>query len=340
LGCGRVACFAIGRLPAVTVMPRRDRGNSRRNATIAPTMTDQHATRRMSWWQPAALLAGVVAILLCGAALGWTLLHGRLAGRTAVVRLADPALLRELTEVEKQIALWLAHEIDEAQEVLAGDQCMAPRRLDVASVRPSVADRIAQATVGIAITKPSGTTFGTGFFVTPDRVVTSDRLVEAATDVSVMNDSFGTKPTRIVARSEAHGIGQAGFALLAVDGVAGEPLPLRSEVAVGDAISAPRFMPFHAKPLYPALSSGHVGTRQTLSTGLPVIGHTVAVSADSAGSPLIDRCSSVIGVQAAGYVDVAARYAIGTPALASFLQTQGVPFTAADGPCPADGAGK
>jgi hypothetical protein len=303
-------------------------------------MTDQHMMQRMSWWQPAALLAGAIAILLGGATLGWTLLHGRLAGRTTVVRLADPAPLRELTEVEKQVAQWLALEIDEAQEVLTGDQCIAPRRLDAAGIRPSVADRLARATVGIAVTKPRGTTFGTGFFVAPDRVVTSDRLVEAATDVSVMSDSFGTKPARIVARSDAHGIGQAGFVLLAVDGVVGEALPLRSEVAVGDAISAPRFMPFHAKPLYPAWSSGHVGAKQMLSTGLPVIGHTAAVSADSAGSPLIDRCSSVIGVQAAGYIDVAARYAIGTPALASFLKAQGVPFATADGACVPDGAGK
>jgi S1-C subfamily serine protease len=297
-------------------------------------MTDQHMKRRMSWWQPAALLAGAIAILLCGATLGWTLLHGQLAGRTAVVRLADPVLLGELTEVERQLAQWLANEIDQVQEVLTGDQCTAPRRLDVASVRPSVADRIARATVGIAVTKPGGTTFGTGFFVTPDRVVTSDRLVEAATDVSVMNDSFGTKPARIAARS----IGRADFALLVVDGAEGEPLPLRNEAVVGGTVHSPRFIPFHAKPLYPALSSGHIGATQTLSTGLPVIAHTVAVSASGAGSPLIDRCASVIGVHAADYVT--ARYAIGIPALANFLKAQGVPFTTADGACAPDGPGK
>jgi S1-C subfamily serine protease len=306
---------------------------------VRPTLADP-LVRRMPWWQPAALLAGVIALLLCGAAFGWFLLQGRLAGRVAVAHLADAALLRELAALEQQVAEWLVSDIGRMQEVLAADQCNAAPPLDITAFRPAVADRAAQATVQVIVRKPSATVLGTGFFVTPDRLVSSSRLLADALEVLVSNSRIDARPARIVARSGGQGIGQADFALLSVEGVQGIPLPLRSQAAIGDPISVPRFAPFQSKPLDATLSAGNVGAARALSTGVPVIGHTVAVAAANVGGPVIDRCGSVIAVHAVGYLDVAARYAIAAPALASFLASHGVSFATADGPCLPEEAGK
>lgn len=333
-----------------------------------------------SWWLVPA--AALVALLFLGIGLfaGIRAVTARVAERPTTVTLLDEKGTLDATARQREQNAALEKEILARKALLGGNVCIAdpaqmpqlgPNR--AASVPPaavppppggqafqgSLADLLTQAVVLIIAPErgPDGNTAtGTGFFITPDLILTNRHVIEDAEPdrIVVTSHKLGrTRPARIVAQTPGSEIGTLDLALLRVEGASGvQPLalsetaaPLDQVIAAGfpgllmqsdeaftrllggDAASVPEVI----------LTDGRINAIQASPAGLKIMPHSAAVSGGNSGGPLADACGRVVGINTfitANRQQVAhANYAQKSDAAIAFLKQNGVDATVLEGPC-------
>lgn len=178
---------------------------------------------------------------------------------------------------------------------------------------------------------PSGPSSGTGFFVTPMRLVTNAHVVQGCLDVMVavgQNRGLG----RVLARDAANDV-----ALIKIETMNGATAKFRSGVRLGEDVAAFGF------PLSGFLSAGGNFTRGsvTATAGLRDDTSRLQVSAPvqpgNSGGPLLDESGNVVGVVAsqlkpdqlagaAGDYAQNVNFAIKSSVVQTFLETNDIQF--------------
>lgn len=192
----------------------------------------------------------------------------------------------------------------------------------------------------------AGDSIATGFFVTPDLLVTNRHAVEDATDgrVVIASRSLGRAlPGTVVGASAEAPVGGTDFALVRlVSGKASGTLTVTTRFAKLSGVTAAGYPGLtvlndsgfrrlvggdvRAAPDL-NITQGTVQAIQPLATGGVGIVHTASILQGNSGGPLVDTCGRVIGVNTFIAVDQEQSgrisYAQTTEALLTFLKRHG-----------------
>ena len=332
------------------------------------------------WWLVPA--AALIALLFLGIGLfvGIRAVTARVAERPSTVTLLDEQTTRDATTQQREQNAALEKEITARKALLSGNVCVAdpaqlpqlgPNRaaaVPPAAVPPppggqvfqgSLADLLTQAVVLVIAPEPGndgGIETGSGFFITPNLVLTNRHVIESAepSRIIVTSRKLGqTRPAKIVAQTPVSEIGQPDFALLQVDGASGiQPLALTETAAPLDQVIAAGFPGLlmqsdeaftrllhgdSASVPELILTDGRINAIQSSASGMKIMPHSAAVSGGNSGGPLADACGRVVGVNTfitANRQQVAhANYAQKADAVIAFLKQNGVDATVVTGPC-------
>jgi S1-C subfamily serine protease len=207
----------------------------------------------------------------------------------------------------------------------------------------ALADMVDNSVVMIAGTDASGAASGgTGFFVSPNLIVTNRHVIDRLDPNSIKVASKRLQPSqrpRVVAKSPVGAPDQVpDFALLSVDQVSRGFLKLGPSPSKLTPIVAASY-PDYLLDLDSVISQGVINQKPEL---LPVkmLAHSARLGKGGAGGPILDLCGRVVGVNTA-----AKDTSEGTAILAqditevkAFLAANNVSVTADDAACPADSA--
>lgn len=326
---------------------------------------------------PAALLVALV-FLAFGLWLGTVAVERSLAAHPRMATIADPTDLRAAIEQQRQENDSLEQDIEIRQKALQGNVCSAdpaavpslgPNR--AAQVPPAVvppppgarqfqgslSSLLDQAVVLVMSPVKNGLKTGSGFFVTPNLIVTN-RHVVAGSDpklILVTNQKLGsTQHVSLVAETPSDAIGAPDVALLRIDGVSGiQPLSLTETVQPLDEVIAAGFPELlveadasfarllggdtKAMPQI-ILTDGRINAIQRTAQGIQIMPHSAAVSGGNSGGPLVDVCGRVVGVNTFITADrdqvAHANYAQKSDDIIAFLQQNHAMAAVVEGSCP------
>ncbi len=326
---------------------------------------------------PAALAIAAIFLAL-GIWIGARILWEQIAARpTTITVVQDEEELRRATDLQRQQNEALERRIAEARQALEGNVCVAdpatmprlgPDRaapVPPASLPPPAPGRepfsgdlaglLDQGVVLVIVRKPDGVGTGSGFFVTPELIVTNRHVVEGGTGVVVASRAIGrVLPAEIAAGTQASDIGTPDFAVLRVPAQQVQPLGLTTTVARLDEVIAAGFPALVSEAdaayrqlldgnaaavanLQPILSDGRVQAIQAFPSGLQGMPHSAQISPGSSGGPLVDRCGRVVGVNTFGRssdrMPVTVSYAQKTDSLMEFLRANNVAVQEVQGAC-------
>ncbi len=188
---------------------------------------------------------------------------------------------------------------------------------------------------------------GTGFFVTPDIVVTNRHVVEQVVEqgLIVINQALGgTRRAQLKAVTGSSDFGSADFALLQVEGAQSSfVLPLTTGAAKGENVLAAGFPSFFMEtdsnfqaliqgeatesPSL-VLTQGIVTVFQAGAEGVELVLHSADISPGNSGGPLVDYCGRVVGVNTFLRTNsddqMRLNFALKTSSLSDFLNANGV----------------
>lgn len=271
--------------------------------------------------------------------------------------------------------------LDALENTLAGDVCLDPRAAravleaglpadtssappaspsatarvalpaDTALPRDQLVERLRQAVVLVLTPEASGS----GFFVTPDTLVTNAHVIEGANGkIALIGPGVGGgRIAQVVAVETGKGLQARDYAILRLsDTRAKATLPLATQATELEPVIAAGFPgllldnDIHFQRLlrgnptgYPdlILSQGSIMAVQNRASSLPTIAHSAAISAGNSGGPLVDACGRVVGINTFIRVSTEqashAGYAIATDDVLRFLAEQGIKPTVAAAPC-------
>ncbi|MBN2752766.1 MAG: trypsin-like peptidase domain-containing protein [Rhodospirillaceae bacterium] len=264
----------------------------------------------------------------------------------------------------------LQNRLDRLNGVLAGDICADPTAArtvlteDITTPTPingntvtslprdTLVARLKQAVV-MVVTESDG---GSGFFVTPDTILTNAHVVANAksTKVIVLGPGIGgVRSATLIARESGKGLQARDYALLRLSGtpatttlaLSATVTELEPVVAAGfpalmveNDIQFQRLMRGTATGLPDLiLSQGTVMAVQNRSSRLPAIAHSAAISGGNSGGPLVDACGRVVGINTFIKVSVNqasnAGYAIAAEDILRFLKEHGISPTVHNESC-------
>lgn len=330
-----------------------------------------------NWWLVPAGIVVAALFLILGLWLGARLVAERVAQIPTTVALFDEAAVRAAIDRQKEQNEALDRELAERRRSLGADVCTAdPSQMprtgpDHAAVVPpaatptppggqpfrgNLADLLTQSVVLVVGLQQGAAETGSGFFVTPELIVTNRHVVEHAEPgkLFVTGGKF-TRATRaeIVAESPTAEIGALDVALLRVQGANGvQPLAMSTVAAPLDAVVAAGFpgLTMHGDEAFGRLlqgdatavptvilTDGKISAIQTSPSGLKIMPHTAAVSGGNSGGPLVDACGRVVGVNTFITTDADQvahdNYAQKSDAVVGFLQANGAAVTVVNEPC-------
>jgi S1-C subfamily serine protease len=312
---------------------------------------------------PAAIAVAAIFLAL-GIWIGARIVQEQLAARNNVARVVqDDAELRRAIDLQRQQNEALERRIADARGALEGNMCLAtpgeprlgPDR--AAPVPPTalpppapnqprfegrLAELLDQGVVLVIVRNAQSTGTGTGFFITPELIVTNKHVVESGGEITVASRALGRiVPAQLAAGTPGSDIGTPDFAVLRVPVQPVQPLGLTTAVGRLDEVIAAGFpaLVSSADPAYqaliqgdasavanlqPILSDGRINAVQPFPSGLQALPHSAQISPGSSGGPLVDACGRVVGVNTFGRssdrMPVTISYAQKSDSLAEFLR--------------------
>ena len=227
--------------------------------------------------------------------------------------------------------------------------CFAlPARAD--DISASARGVVRVVTIASAEDEVAGFGHGSGFAVSPERIVTNAHVVELAArypgnvvvgvvpsqgDKAFQGRVVAVDPDRDLALIEVKGLRLAPLALYngpAADGEMMVALGYPGNVDLATARTAADFI----TPLSPVRSQGVFSGRRMMS-GTQVLLHTANIARGNSGGPLLDRCGRVLGVNSAitrgEEGDASFGFAIAGTELAAFLREAGQRASVVATPC-------
>lgn len=334
---------------------------------------------RAPWFVVPAALAIAALFLVLGYWRGSILAAERAEERNPIVTVIDEDRAKQALEQQNALNAGLEREIEERRRLLAGNVCMAdpgstPRlgpdraALPAPSVVPpppggqpfqgTLADLLKQAIVMVLASGPDQQlSLGTGFFITPELIVTNRHVIEQTVDgkVAVVNLKLGHPiMAEVVATTPTSNIGSLDLALLRVPPPGGvQPLAFSAAAAELDTVIAAGYPglitgadgalrrllvdgDMSAAPQL-IMTDGRIQAIQTSQDGVKIMPHGAAVSGGNSGGPLVDSCGRVVGIVTFIRADAAsaahANFALKTDSLLPFLHDHGAAVTESNGPC-------
>jgi S1-C subfamily serine protease len=209
-------------------------------------------------------------------------------------------------------------------------------------------DRAVVFVVGDVVDKPGRIGMGTGFFVTPDRIVTNRHVIEdlVPSSIQVTNKKFGqSMAARVVAKTSpppADDLSVRDFALLAVDRPGPAVVKLGPSIEKSASVVAAGYPGFlvEADHGFQRLIHGDrsASPDNTVQYGFVIqkrdtdpvklVTHSASLGHGNSGGPLFDLCSRVVGVNTAvrneGSIATSANFAQDVSELRAFLAQNGV----------------
>jgi S1-C subfamily serine protease len=195
-------------------------------------------------------------------------------------------------------------ELDEFSCTTGLDEATLPEAIDPGKRASTdvLKSRLEKSVVFIATSKGTGT----GFFVTPDTIVTNAHVVKTDLRVSVVNAELwaGTKQADVVATEGGSAvIGSRDYALLKLS----EPVLDAEILNLSDSTAPLDFVAVAGFPgVYQGLDVGGVPKLIMRSgeyidsfkqkTGISVVAHSAEIFPGNSGGPLVNACAEVIGV--------------------------------------------
>lgn len=334
------------------------------DATGTPTPTPPAQAPRKRWWIGALLVALLVAVL----ALAWWLWKQWSADMVAA---GDAAQLQALLEKNKSLRAELEgikppekpickpgemlQEIPGGAGPGIGGPPMPPGSAPAPLSGPptgalssaDLAQKLELATALVVVAGDNSLSTGSGFFISPQLLVTNQHVVEGAVNGRVYLTSKSLKAVRrgtVLKSSGTSQTGSADFALVRMDdGSAPGTLDMSPEVAKLTAVVAagypavvtqndPNFRKLveggdgRAAPDL-SVVRGEIQSLQNSAQGVAQLVHTAPISGGNSGGPLVDACGRVIGVNTFIAVDqkqsARVSYAISARAMSDFVSSAG-----------------
>jgi S1-C subfamily serine protease len=185
---------------------------------------------------------------------------------------------------------------------------------------PSIEDVVSRVTPAVVLVEAGGGR-GSGFFVSPDTLITNVHVVNGASSVTIRNGNGTSMPARVDATSR-----QFDLAVLKVPGApapATIPLGSAKNIRVGQeviAIGSP------LGTLQNTVTRGIVSAVRR-SGNATLVQTDAAVNPGNSGGPLLDRTGAVIGITTMGYADrQGLNFAVAVDHAAALLQGRPEPM--------------
>lgn len=234
----------------------------------------------------------------------------------------------------------------------------APLQKDGQAFGGSLPRLLTQSTVFITgIRTDNGVVSGSGFFITPDTILTNRHVIEnlIPNGLLVANKAIGKLvPAQIIGVSHDSIIGHMDLAVLHVSNIPPQqPLVLTPTINPLDDVVAAGYPGMLLKTdsnflrllkegdptAIPGviLTKGQVNAIQTDSSGFEIMPHSATVSEGNSGGPLVDMCGRVVGINtfvtAEKETSTHGNYAIKTDSLIAVLQKAHIPITVKEDSC-------
>lgn len=346
-----------------------------------PNMAEGTANWPLGRWLLPAGIATAAVFLALGLWIGARAVRLLAEATPRVAQIVEnPDSVRRALDLQREQNAGLEARIAEVRQSLQGNMCVAdpatmprlgPDR--AATVPPAalpppppgaqrfegqLAQLLDQAVVLVLVRGPEGSATGSGFFITPELVVTNRHVVEGGGTVTLASRALGrVLPAQVVATTENSDVGNPDFALLRVtEAQRIQPLALTPHVGRLDEVIAAGFPALVAEGdvayrgllqgdasglsrLEPVLSDGRIQAVQSLPSGLQAMPHSAQISPGSSGGPLVDACGRVVGVNTFGRssreMPVTVSYAQKAESLQAFLRANNAQATELAGACAA-----